>query len=140
MQKILITGATGLIGQEIVKACHDQNYSIHYLTTSKKKLSTDDNYKGFYWNPDANEIDSHCFDGVNTIINLAGATISKRWSEPYKKEIIKSRTESVKLLFDTIKSNDFHIKQIVFDTNQSKYRTIARAMYFRRPTCTNGSL
>nr|WP_321237085.1 TIGR01777 family oxidoreductase [uncultured Psychroserpens sp.] len=113
MQKILITGATGLIGEEIVKVCHDQNVVVHFLTTSKKKLSNNTNYKGFYWNPDNNEIDASCFEGVDTIINLAGATISKRWTDSYKKEIIASRTETAKLLLDTIRTNDFPVKQIV---------------------------
>ena len=113
MKTVLITGATGLIGKEIVKVCHDQNINVHYLTTSKSKLSTSDHYKGFYWNPDAKEIDSSCFKGVNAIINLVGASISKRWTNSYKKEIITSRTETAQLLFDTIKSNKFPIEQIV---------------------------
>jgi uncharacterized protein (TIGR01777 family) len=113
MKTVLITGATGLIGKEIVKVCHDQNINVHYLTTSKSKLSTTDNYKGFYWNPDEKEIDSSCFIGVNSIINLVGASISKRWTNSYKKEIITSRTETAQLLFDTIKSNKFPIEQIV---------------------------
>ena len=54
---ILITGATGLIGQEIVKQCHAEGINVHYLTTSKSKLTKDHNYKGFYWNPKNNEID-----------------------------------------------------------------------------------
>lgn len=113
MGKILITGATGLIGQEIVKVCHDQNLTVHYLTTSKRKLSTEANYKGFYWNPNKNEIDHNCFDGVDTIINLVGASISKRWTDSYKKEILASRTETAKLLYDTIKAHSFPVKQIV---------------------------
>ncbi|WP_298896785.1 TIGR01777 family oxidoreductase [uncultured Psychroserpens sp.] len=113
MLKILITGATGLIGQEIVKVCHDQNFDVHYLTTSKKKLSTQENYKGFYWNPSNNEIDERCFEGVEAIINLVGATISKRWTDSYKKEIISSRTQTARLLKATIETHDFPIKQIV---------------------------
>jgi uncharacterized protein (TIGR01777 family) len=113
MKTVLITGATGLIGQEIVKICHDQNMNVHYLTTSKNKLTTTDNYKGFYWNPDTKEIDIFCFEGVDTIINLVGASISKRWTDSYKKEIITSRTETAQLLLDTIKLNNFPIKQIV---------------------------
>ncbi|MEH6536398.1 MAG: TIGR01777 family oxidoreductase [Psychroserpens sp.] len=113
MQKILITGATGLIGQEIVKVCHDQNLNVHYLTTSKNKLSKEDNYKGFYWNPDNNEIDSNCFEGVDTIINLVGATISKRWTDSYKQVIIESRTETAKLLRETIAKHNFPVKQII---------------------------
>jgi uncharacterized protein (TIGR01777 family) len=113
MRKILITGATGLIGQEIVKVCHDQKLSVHYLTTSKTKLTNDENYKGFYWNPEANEIDISCFEGVDTIINLVGATISKRWTDSYKKEIISSRTDTAKLLKNTITNHNFPVQQIV---------------------------
>nr|WP_321222374.1 TIGR01777 family oxidoreductase [uncultured Psychroserpens sp.] len=113
MKTVLITGATGLIGKEIVKVCHEKNYVVHYLTTSKDKLSSQENYKGFYWNPDKNEIDKSCFNGVSSIINLVGATISKRWTDSYKKEIITSRTETAQLLLDTIKSNNYPIEQIV---------------------------
>ncbi|MDG5492541.1 TIGR01777 family oxidoreductase [Psychroserpens sp. SPM9] len=113
MQKILITGATGLIGQEIVKVCHDQNLTVHYLSTSKKKLSTSPNYKGFYWNPNNDKIDSNCFEGVDTIINLVGATISKRWTDDYKQTIVESRTQTAKLLKETIAAHKFPVQQIV---------------------------
>ena len=113
MKIILITGATGLIGNEIVKVCHELNMNVHYLTTSKAKLSSKTNYKGFYWNPDNNEIDVNCFKGVDTIINLVGATISKRWTDSYKETIIKSRTNTAKLLQDTIAKHDFPVKQII---------------------------
>lgn len=113
MKTVLITGATGLIGQEIVKVCHDQNWIVHYLSTSREKMSQNENYKGFYWNLDTKEIDASCFEGVDTIINLVGATISKRWTTDYKAEIIASRTESAKLLFDTVKINNYTVKHIV---------------------------
>ena len=91
---VLITGATGLIGQEIVKICHAEGITVHYLTTSKSKLKSDSNYKGFYWNPDNNEIDHKCFEGVSAIINMVGATIAKRWTDSYKKIILESRTKT----------------------------------------------
>jgi uncharacterized protein (TIGR01777 family) len=110
---VLITGATGLIGQEIVKQCHADGIKVHYLTTSKAKLSTEKNYKGFYWNPDKNEIDHNCLEGVSAIINLVGASISKRWTTTYKKEILESRTKTAKLLQETIKTHDYKIEQVV---------------------------
>ena len=95
---ILITGATGLIGKEIVKRCHEQDISVHYLTTSKEKIKTLDNYKGFYWNPKEGVIDAKCFNDVDAIINLAGATIAKRWTTSYKKVILESRVNTLKCL------------------------------------------
>jgi len=110
---VLITGATGLIGQEIVKQCHAEGINVHYLTTSKTKLSTASNYKGFYWNPKNKNIDHTCFEGVTAIINLVGASISKRWTDDYKKEILESRTKTAQLLQDTIKTHNYKIDHVV---------------------------
>lgn len=110
---ILITGATGLIGSEIVKQCHKQNFIVHYLTTSKEKLSKEPHYKGFYWLPEKGIIDDQCFKNVNAIINLAGATISKRWTSSYKKEVMDSRLQSLQLLKEKLKDLDHEIKHIV---------------------------
>ena len=125
---VLITGATGLIGKEIVKQCHAEGINVHYLTTSKSKLSNEPNYKGFYWNPKNNEIDPNCFKGVSAIINLVGASISKRWTTAYKKEVLESRTKTAKLLQDTIKAHNYTIKHVVsasaigiYPTSQTHY-------------------
>lgn len=111
--RVLITGATGLIGQEIVKQCHDHGHQINYLTTSKSKLSENPNYKGFYWNPSQGEIDHNCLKNVDTIINLVGASISKRWTPSYKKEILESRTKTAEVLQHAIRYHKYNIKQVV---------------------------
>ena len=36
--RVLITGATGLIGQEIVKLCHEKDIKVNYLTTAVKQF------------------------------------------------------------------------------------------------------
>ncbi len=100
--KVLITGATGLIGQEIVKLCHQSGIDVNYLTTSKNKLQDTANYRGYFWNPKQGEIDSGCLDNVEVIINLVGATVAKRWTSSYKKEIIESRTVTTRLLRETL--------------------------------------
>ena len=113
MKTILITGATGLVGQEIVKQCLANNIAVNYLSTSKSKLEVKHNYKGFYWNPSKNEIDTACFKDVDTIINLAGASISKRWTDSYKQQLIDSRVQSLQLLFNTIKKEKITINHLV---------------------------
>ena len=96
--KILITGATGLVGSEIVKLCRKQNIDVNYLTTSKAKIVSEEHYKGYFWNPRKEEIDLKCFDGVTAIINLAGTSISKRWTKTNKRKILSSRINSIKTL------------------------------------------
>ncbi|WP_353779474.1 TIGR01777 family oxidoreductase [Winogradskyella sp. 3972H.M.0a.05] len=111
--KVLITGATGLIGKAIVEHCFSKGIDVHYLTTSKAKLSNTEHYKGFLWNPSKKEIDIACFDGVDTIINLAGASISKRWTKSYKQKIIDSRLSSLALLYSSISKHNFSIKHLI---------------------------
>jgi uncharacterized protein (TIGR01777 family) len=111
--KVLITGATGLIGKEIVSYCHTYDISVHYLSTSKDKLKDQPNYKGFYWNPKLNIIDTTCFEGVDAIINLAGATIAKRWTAAYRNEILESRTKSLQLLKEAFSTTNHKVKHII---------------------------
>jgi uncharacterized protein len=111
--RVLITGATGLIGKEIVKLCLKNSIQVNYLTTSKSKISKDINYQGFYWNPKTDDIDSDCFKDVEAIIHLAGATVSKRWTSNYKKEILLSRLQPTKLLVETLKKYPNQVKQVI---------------------------
>ncbi|WP_034044275.1 TIGR01777 family oxidoreductase [Wocania ichthyoenteri] len=111
--RVLITGATGLIGQEIVKLCHEKGIAVNYLTTSKSKIKKAENYQGFYWNPKTQDIDASCFGAVDAIIHLAGATVSKRWTPAYKEEIISSRINGTRLLINTLKGEPHSIKQVV---------------------------
>ncbi|HEY5687213.1 MAG TPA: TIGR01777 family oxidoreductase [Yeosuana sp.] len=111
--RVLITGATGLIGNEIIKLCHKKNISVNYLTTSKSKITNNTKYQGFYWNPKTKEIDLQCFKEVDVIIHLAGTTVSKRWTSEYKKEILSSRLETTQLLVDSIKNNINQVKQVI---------------------------
>jgi len=106
--RYLITGATGLVGKEIVRLCHESGIAVNYLTTSRKKIVSKENYRGFYWNPDENEIDSDCFEGVTSIINLAGASISKRWTSDYKKIVLSSRINSLRTLHQAIDEGNYH--------------------------------
>ena len=107
---VLITGATGLVGSEIVRQCRSKGHTVHYLTTRKSKISVDETCKGFYWNPANQEIDTSCLEGVSVIINLAGASISKRWTRAYKKEILESRVASIQLLCKALKESDHQVR------------------------------
>ena len=96
--KVLITGATGLVGKAIVKELHSSGVQVNYLTTKKDKIVTNEDYHGYYWNPKTSEIDEACFENVSAIINLAGASISKKWTKRYKAEVLNSRLNSLKTL------------------------------------------
>ncbi len=111
--KVLITGATGMIGQELVAQCHSAGLIVHYLTTRKEKIQDSTNYKGFLWDPAKGTIDPKCFEDIEVIINLAGATIAKRWTKAYRKEILMSRLLSLNLLARTLRQTPNTVRHLV---------------------------
>ena len=83
------------------------------MSTSKSKLVSQNNYKGFYWNPKTSEIDLNALTDVEVIVHLAGASVAKKWTSSYKEEIIESRVLSTRLLYKTLQKNSHQVKQIV---------------------------
>jgi uncharacterized protein (TIGR01777 family) len=78
----------------------------------------------FYWNPDTNEIDTRCLEGVHAIIHLAGSGIAdKRWTAAYKKTILESRVKSTQLLYHTLKTTQHQVKQLLSTSAIGYYAT-----------------
>lgn len=112
MKKVLITGATGMVGQKLAKASTDLGWQVHYLSTSKSKLQSAIG-KGFYWNPNTMEIDPACIEDVEIIFHLAGATVSKKWTKSYQQEILNSRVFSTRLLKSLLSEHVNEVKHVI---------------------------
>ena len=111
--KVLITGATGLIGSRIVKDCLERDIKVNFLTTRKDKLDSLAGCDGFYWNPQKNIIDINCFHEIDSIINLSGASIFRIWTKKNKELILNSRVQSLNFLREKIIENNIKIHSIV---------------------------
>lgn len=110
---ILITGATGLVGKALTDYLLKKDYTIHALTTQKSRVGSVNNVNFFYWNPQENEMDTSCFDGVEVVINLAGSSIAQRWTKSAKTSILNSRIQSLQVLSKAIKEGNYPIKQLI---------------------------
>lgn len=128
-KRILITGATGLIGSKMVEECHLNGISVNYLTTDKNKIESKDSYKGFYWDPKEGELDAQCFQDVSAIINLVGASISKPWTKNYKKIIIESRVRSMNLIYDKLQEIDHSIEHFISASGINIYPSSKTKLY-----------
>ncbi|MDR9456772.1 MAG: TIGR01777 family oxidoreductase [Salegentibacter sp.] len=111
--RVLITGATGLIGTKITQLCQEKGIKVNYLTTTKDKIESNPDYQGFYWNPEKDEVDPEAFKGVSTIINLVGENIAKRWTQEQKDKILSSRVDTAALLYKTLQNNNHHITHFI---------------------------
>jgi uncharacterized protein (TIGR01777 family) len=93
-KRILITGASGLVGTRLTELLTLSGHEVCHLSRGRT-----DKIKTFQWDVDKQTIERGALDGVHTIVHLAGANVSeKRWTEKRKKVIIDSRVESTKLL------------------------------------------
>lgn len=111
--KILITGATGLVGKPLVKRLLELGHQVHFLTTTHDKLNAIPGASGYFWDPQQGAIDESALIGVDTIIHLAGESVSKKWTPEYKLAIVESRVLSANLLYKILKNNPHEVRQII---------------------------
>ena len=100
--RILVTGATGLIGTQLCNYLLSKGHYLHILTTKTPWQTVDTRTRVFQWSPQNMQIDHRALKGVNAIINLAGAKINQRWSSKNKRLILNSRIKSTHLLFQAL--------------------------------------
>ncbi len=109
-KKILITGASGLIGSRLTELLIKNGYQVNHLGRSKREGTV----PSFVWNVDTGEMDEEALKGVTSIIHLAGAGVAdKRWSVERKKEILESRLKSTDLLFNRLRTIDHSVDTVV---------------------------
>lgn len=108
---VLITGATGMVGKALTKSLLDKKYTVSILSTRPQSIA---NVQVFNWNVNKKDIDNRCFEGVDTIIHLAGENVAKeKWTDRRKQEIVDSRTQSTALLLETLKTTPNKVKTFI---------------------------
>jgi uncharacterized protein len=113
MHKVLITGGTGLIGTRLTEMLLAKGYRVHHLGREKREWP-DERIKSFVWSIEKGKVDKAAFDGVETVIHLAGAGVAdKRWTPARKKEIMDSRVLSGNILYKFLKTNEHHVKTFI---------------------------
>jgi len=109
--KVLITGASGLIGPKLIRLLLEKGHQVSVLSRNPHKIK---GVNVFQWDIDNQIIDNQAFDGIDTIIHLAGAGIAdERWTKARKQLIIDSRVQSTKLLYKGIEETNAPIKTII---------------------------
>ncbi len=109
-KKILITGASGLIGSRLTELLLNKGYQVNHIGRAKRVGVV----PSFVWNIETGEFDVQALTGVDAIIHLAGAGVAdKRWTDARKKEILQSRLKSTELLFQKLKAVQYSVKTVV---------------------------
>ncbi|MEK6481467.1 TIGR01777 family oxidoreductase [Catalinimonas sp. 4WD22] len=97
-KNVLITGGTGMIGSRLTPMLQEKGYEVSHLSRSRTGKEA---VKTYVWDIQKKEIEPEALKQADYIIHLAGAGIAdSRWTESRKQIIIKSRTETTRLLHD----------------------------------------
>jgi uncharacterized protein (TIGR01777 family) len=95
--KILISGASGLIGTSLIRASGANQISLTRLVRKSRPESQQE----ICWSPQSSPAmaDAAQLEGFDAVIHLSGANIgAHRWTAAYKREIVESRVQSTHAL------------------------------------------
>jgi uncharacterized protein (TIGR01777 family) len=102
IKNILISGGSGLIGNEVTKLLEKKGYQVAWLSRSPEKYEQ----KSYGWDLEKMKMDEKAIPWADAVIHLAGEGVAdKRWTATRKKKILESRTRSSQLLHDQIAKN-----------------------------------
>lgn len=108
--KVLVTGATGFVGNALLKALHIKGHEIVVLTRNIDEVGfrLPVLCEVYQWNPEQEPPESSVFKGVDAVVHLAGENIAGgRWTKKQKERIRLSRLLSTRHLvqaMDELKS------------------------------------
>ncbi len=101
MPRVVVAGASGLIGRALVAALRAQGVEVSRL--ARPPVDDDE----IAWDPRTGYLDPDVFDGVHAVVNLAGRSLAKwPWTRRARADILASRVRSTRLLVDTMARGD----------------------------------
>jgi uncharacterized protein (TIGR01777 family) len=115
--RVLISGATGLIGTELAKQLTELGH-----TPVRLVRRTPRNQDEVYIDAGRGELDFSVMDSIDAVVNLAGATTGKiPWTKKYMKEIVDSRLQTTRLLVQAINASNNPPKVLISGSASGVY-------------------
>ena len=97
--KILISGASGLVGKSLASALQADGHSVSRLVRPGNARAAGD----VAWDPHAATVDVAAMEGFDAVVHLSGANISEgRWTPARKAELRSSRIDTTRVLVDAL--------------------------------------
>ena len=116
MKRYLITGGTGMVGSHLVNEIKQTDAHITILTR-QDKTSNHPKITYINWSKEGWQ---HQVPDIDIVINLAGATLNKRWTSSHKQAMMLSRIQSTQTLFELFETRE-HKPEVLFNASAMGY-------------------
>ena len=100
--RVAVAGSSGLIGSGLVPGLRSDGHEAHDLV--RRPVEARDEVR---WDPERGELDPADLEGIEGLVNLAGAGIGdKKWTPERRKVILDSRVVSTRVLAEAAAKMD----------------------------------
>jgi len=101
--RVLVTGASGTIGQALCDALFARGDDVVGLTRETGRARENNPRVTWHrWEPTLERPDPTAFEGVDGVVHLLGERIDQRWTDEAKERIMESRRQGTHNLVGTI--------------------------------------
>jgi uncharacterized protein (TIGR01777 family) len=100
ISRILVSGASGLIGSALRNAAHEKGIEVTTLVRRHREVRG----RAIHWNPGGTNQGVHpaALEGFDAVVHLNGANVARRWSRAYRGTIFSSRVRSTEVLCEVL--------------------------------------
>jgi uncharacterized protein len=120
--KVLVTGASGLIGRALCDALFARGDDVVGLTRDPGRArSANPRVTWHKWQPTLERPDPAAFEGVEGVVHLLGERIDQKWTDEAKQKIMESRRQGTHNLVGTIESLESPPKVLVSQSGVGYY-------------------
>ena len=111
--KVLMTGATGLIGRQLCAQLTSEGHSITVLSRRVESAKSVAHQAAFAWQPETGLPPMAALENVEAVIHLAGEPVAQRWSTEVKRRIRDSRVLATRNLVQAMSQLESKPKVLV---------------------------